>query len=284
MKQSARRSAVSIVLMAAGAGSFVLAGVLAAAPATAAKLPAKAAPPGHNATIKINNIPLDGEAGNDPHVSCPFQLSLVNFDSGGGINNTATVVFAAQPPSGQGVVLPPSEGASSFTFSGPNFSDVYSFAPETLQPLFLQPNQGFHVKVSVSVTTTGLKTTGKATHSKATKKFKVFWLNCAAASPSPTPTESESVSPTPTVTESASPTETATETPTSPGTTVLPTEASRAPSPGTTVLPTKVVRAPLPFTGAPGNSRVLVPMALGFVLTGSGLVGLTRRRSDGAHR
>jgi len=180
MKQVTRRSALSVVLMAAGAGSFVLAGVLAAGPAAAAKTPASAAPPGNNATIKINNIPFDGGNNNEPHVSCPFRLSLINFDHGAGISNSATVVFHAQPPSGT-AVLPPSLGASSFTFPGPNFSDAYSFAPATLAPLFLQPNQGYHIKVNVSVTTSGLKTPGKKTkHSKVTKKFKVFWLQCAA--------------------------------------------------------------------------------------------------------
>ena len=295
MHESVRRPALSIVLLASGAGSLLLAGLLAAGPATAAKLPAVGAPPGNNGTIKINNIPLDGEPGNDPHVSCPFRLSLINFDHGAGISNSATVVFAAQPPSGQGTVLPPSQGASSFTFPGPNFSDTYTFASTTLQPLFLQPNQGYHIKVSVSVTTSGLKTPGKqTTHSKVTKKFKVFWLMCGATSPSPTPTESQSVSPTPTQSESVSPTATSTatesgspsQTPTTPGATVLPTHTSRAPSPGTTVLPTKVVRGPttLPFTGVPlRNWRVLVPLAIGLVLTGMALVGLARRRTGGAH-
>ena len=305
MKDAARRQTFSVVLMAAGAGSFLLAGVLAAGPATAAKLPAAAAPPGNNGTIKINDIPFEGEPGNQPHVSCPFRLSLIGFDHGAGITNSATVVFDAQPPSGHSV-LPPSEGASSFTFPGPNFNDVYSFAPETLAPLFLEPNQGYHIKVTVSVTTAGLKTPGvKTTRSKVTKKFKVFWLQCAAISPSPTPTQTGSVSPTPTttvtgsvsptptttVTGSVSPTATVTgsvspsETPTSPGATVLPTETSRAPSPGTTVLPTRASRSPLPFTGArAGNVGVLVAMAFGFVLSGTGLVGLTRRRHAGNHR
>jgi hypothetical protein len=285
-RASGRGIAVSIGMLAGGAASFLVAGALAAGPATAANGGGpSAAPPGANATIKINNIPFGGGVNNEPHVTCPFQLSLYNFDHGAGVENSATVVFVAQPPSGHGIVLAPAEGASSFTFPGPGFADTYSFDTATLQPLFLQPNQGYHVKVSVSVTSTGIKDTGKkTTHSKVTKKFKVFWLTCAAASPSPTPTVTETVSPTPTVTATAS--VTPTESPSSPGASVLPTETSRAPSPGTTVLGKKVVRPPssLPFTGMPASTKVLLPLALGCVLTGAGLIGLARRMRVGAHR
>jgi hypothetical protein len=281
-RTSGRGLAVSMAMLAGGAASFLVAGALAAAPATAANGGgSSAAPPGANATIKINNIPFGGGVNNEPHVTCPFQLSLYNFDYGAGVENSATVVFTAQPPSGHGVVLAPAEGASAFTFPGPGFADTYSFDTATLHPLFLQPNQGYHVKVNVSVASTGIKDTGKkSTHSKVTKKFKVFWLTCTAASPSPTPTVTETVSPTPTVTVSP------TETPTSPGASVLPTETSRAPSPGTTVLGKKVVRPPgsLPFTGMPASTRVLLPLALGFVLSGAGLLGLARRMRVGAHR
>ena len=291
MRTTTRRGhALSVAMLAGGAASFLVAGVMAATPA-AGKTDSSSAPPGANATIKINNVPFDAGNANEPHVSCPFQLSLYNFDHGSGVNNSATVVYEAQPPSGHGLVLAPSEGASTFTFPGPNFADSYSFADATLAPLFRQPNQGYHVKVSVSVTSTGIKDTGKkTTHSKVTKKFKVFWLTCAAPSPSPTPTVSPTVTPTitptitPTVTPTVSPTETVTVSPTE-TTSVLPTETSRAPSPGTTVLGEKAVRSPrnLPFTGVPASLRVLLPAALGLVLTGGGLLGLTRRIRVGAH-
>ena len=264
---------VSIAMLAGGAASFLVAGVLAAAPATAKSGGSSAAPPGANATIKINNLPFDAGNANEPHVTCPFQLSFYNFDSGKGVANTAKVAFEAQPPSGHFVPLAPSDGASSFTFPGPNFADTYSFSSTTLAPLYLQPQQGYHVKVGVTVTSTGIKVNGKPAHSKVTKKSKVFWLTCKTPSPSPTATPTNSQSPTPTV----SPTQT---------TSVLPTETSRTASPGTTVLPTKAVRPPgnLPMTGlAATGLKVLLPAALGFILSGCGLVGLTRKITKGSH-
>lgn len=278
-----RGHVISIAMLAGGAASFLVAGVMAAAPATAKSAGTSSAPPGHNATIKINNTDVDNNVNNEPHVSCPFTLSGYNFDSGAGVANTATVTYYAWPASGHGQVLTPSDGASKFSFAGPSFRDTYNFSATTLGSLVLQPNQGYHVKVNVSVTTTGLKTTGHATHAKATSKFKVFWLTCTPPSPtqSPTPTL------TPTVTPTVTPTQTVTVPPSqsSQGATVLPTKTSK-PTKGTSVLPTKAVRPSghLPFTGlAPGTMRVLVPTALGFILTGLGLIGLTRPIRRGAH-
>src|SRR5690348_4787487 len=183
-----REHVISITMLAGGAASFLVAGVIAAAPATAKNAGTSSAPPGHNATIKINNVDVDNNVNNEPHVSCPFTLSGYNFDSGSGVGNTAVVTYYAWPPSGHGQVLTPSDGASTFPFSGPNFRDTYTFSTATLGSLVLQPNQGYHVKVNVSVTTTGLKTTGHATHSKVTSKFKVFWLTCTPPTPTQSPT------------------------------------------------------------------------------------------------
>jgi hypothetical protein len=274
-------------MLAGGAASFLVAGAMAAAPATAVSAGTSSTPPGHNATIKINNTDVDSNVNNEPHVSCPFTLSGYNFDTGSGVANTATVTFYAWPLSGHGQVLAPADGASSFSFKGATFRDTYSFSATTLASLALQANQGYHVKVNVSVATTGLRTTGRATHAKTTSKFKVFWLTCTPPTPtqSPTPTLTPTVSPTETVT--VSPTETVTVSPSqsSQGATVLPTKTSK-PTQGTSVLPTKAVRPPgnLPFTGlAPTTTRVLIPLGLGFVLTGLGLIGLTRRIHQGAH-
>src|SRR5438105_6567156 len=113
-----RRGAVMLLLT--GVSSFVVAGIVAAGPATASKGGSggsSGAPPGNNATIKINNVPVDN-VNNDPHVTCPFRLSFYNFDSGSGVSDAAEVTFVAQPPSGKNVVLPPSMGDSSFTFPG----------------------------------------------------------------------------------------------------------------------------------------------------------------------
>jgi hypothetical protein len=92
----------------------------------------------------------------------------------------------------------------------------------------------------------------------------------------------------PTVTPTPTPTLTPTPTPTQTAT-VLPTETATTPSQGTTVLPTKVVKPPtksktLPLTGLPVSTlRVLVPVALGLILTGVGLLALPRRTRVGSH-
>ena len=270
----------AVTLLAAGVTSFVVAGVVAAGPATASKGGSSGAPPGNNATIKINNVPVDN-VNNDPHVTCPFRLSLYNFDSGSGVSNSAVVTFVAQPPSGKNVVLPPSVGDSTFTFPGPNSFMDYSFDPvATLGSLFKQPQQGYHVKVTVKVTSTGVthgkgasaasngKANGKGNgkgngnsnaaggSTKVTTKHKVFWLTCDPTPVTPTPT------PTPTITPS-------------PTTSVLGIHVTRKP-PATHVKAVKVTR--LPFTGI--SSRALAVYGLGmigFVLTGSGLLMLARR-------
>lgn len=251
-----RRSGATLLV--AGVASFVVAGLVAAGPASASKGGGSGAPPGNNGTIKINNTPVDN-VNNDPHVTCPFRLSLYNFDSGAGISNAAVVTFVAQPPSGKNVVLPPSVGDSTFTFPGPNTYQDYSFDPVlTLGQLVKHPQQGYHVKVTVKVTSTGLAHGKSGT--KVTKKHKVFWLTCDPADVTPTPT--------PTVTPTLTPTPT-------PSTSVLGTKHTRKP-PTTHVKGVKVTR--LPFTGI--SSRALAVYAfstVGFVLAGSGLLMMGRR-------
>lgn len=253
----------AVVLLGAGVASFVIAGIVAAGPATASKggngngPNSSGAPPGNNATIKINNVPVDN-VDNQPHITCPFRLSLYNFDSGSGVSNAAVVTFVAQPPSGKNLVLPPSMGDSSFTFPGPNAFQDYSFDALALQAaLFKQPQQGYHVKVTVKVTSTG-GTHGKGkgnNPAKVTTKHKVFWLTCdpgTVVTPTPTPT--------PTV---------------SPTTTVLGEKHTRKP-PTTHVLGLKVTR--LPFTGISNQALEVYGLAtIGFVFTGSGLLLFARR-------
>ena len=268
-----RGRGAAATLIGVGVASFVFAGLVAAGPASASKGGSSGAPPGNNGTIKINNIPVDG-VGNEPHVTCPFRLSLYNFDSGSGVSNAVVVTYVAQPPSGKNVVLPPSLGASNFTFPGPNTYQDYSFDPiATLGPLYKHPQQGYHVKVTVKVTSTVPKgKSGKPTTKVATK-HKVFWLTCDPASPPPTtppPTET----PTPTITPTTTETPTPTVTPT-PSTSVLGEKHTRKP-PTTHVKGVKVTR--LAFTGISSRTLAVYALAtLGFVFTGSGLLVWGRR-------
>ena len=247
-----------VTLLGLGVASFVFAGFVAASPADASKGGSSGAPPGNNATIKINNVPVDN-VDNQPHITCPFRLSLYNVDSGAGVSNSATVTFVAQPPSGQGTVLPPSMGMTSFTFPGPNSFQDYSFDPVgTLGALFKQPQQGYHVKVTVKVTSTG-GTHGKGkgnSPTKVTTKHKVFWLTCDPSTVTPTPTPTITPTPTPT-------------------TSVLGEKHTRKP-PTTQVKGVKVTR--LPFTGISSRALAVYGMSvMGFVFTGSGLLLWGRR-------
>lgn len=254
----------ALMLLGTGVASFVFAGIVAAAPAGATKGGggngggSSGAPPGNNATIKINNVPVDN-VDNQPHITCPFRLSLYNFDSGSGVSNSATVTFVAQPPSGQNLVLPPSVGDSTFTFAGPNSFQDYSFDALALQAaLFKQPQQGYHVKVTVKVTSTGVthgKGKGNGNTTKVTTKHKVFWLTCDPG---------EVVTPTPTPTPTVSPT-----------TAVLGEKHTRKP-PTTHVLGLKVTR--LPFTGISSRALAVYGLAtVGFVFSGTGLLMFARR-------
>jgi len=270
-----RRGRTATTLLVSGVVSFVVAGLVAAGPASADKGGSSGAPPGNNATIKINNIPFDGGVNNEPHVTCPFRLSLYNFDSGDGVSNDAVVTFVAQPPSGKKIVLPPSTGESTFTFPGPDTSQDYSFDPvATLGQLTKHPIQGYHVKVTVEVTSTGIthgnsaasngkangkgKSNGNAnangkangkSGTKVTKKHKVFWLTCdSEVEPTVTPT---------------------------PTTSVLGVKHTRKP-PTTQVKGVTVTR--LPFTGISSRAIAVSAFAMvGFVLVGSGLLLLGRR-------
>jgi hypothetical protein len=286
--KSTRGRRVSLTMLAGGAASFLMAGVMAAGPATADKGGNAGAPNGNNGTIKIGEYLADDTPttnANDPKVGCPFQLSLFNFDSGTGITNTATVNFEAWPPSGKFIPLVATGPANPIVFSTAKWSDSYTFGASELAKMTAGP-QGYHVKVSVSVTTTGIvkgksdaapghdSTPGNSDHGKTLKKHKVFWVTCTP----PTPTQSSSA---PVVTPTSA----------SPTSAVLPTSAvvTPTPSPSTTVLGEKVTRKPapakvtptktdkLPMTGTSDTTRVLLPAGLGLVLTGAGLIGLTRR-------
>jgi len=265
-----------VTLLGAGLASFVVAGVVAAGPATADKGGSSGAPKGNNATIKIDNTPVDN-VNNDPHITCPFRLSLYNFDSGDGVSNSADVTFVAQPPSGKGVVLPPSAGDSTFTFPGPDTYQDYTFDADTLALMTKHPQQGYHVKVTVKVTSTGIthgnanananngKANGKGkangnangnangkSGTKVTTKHKVFWMTCEP--------ETTVITPTPTPT---------------PTTSVLGVKHTRKP-PTTHVKGVKVTR--LPFTGISSRALTIYGLAtVGCLFFGSGLVMMGRR-------
>jgi hypothetical protein len=129
-------------------------------------------PPGNNGTVKIHtveagDVELDSVEANRPHVGCPYSVSFFGFDEG----DIATVTFTAWSPTPGPDLLTDtfdigaddnSGGGSSDGFDG---AKTYKLDFGSIEP---QPQQGFHVKLTVSVTSPGSKT-------PKFNKFKVFW-------------------------------------------------------------------------------------------------------------
>lgn len=179
-------------------------------------------PSGANGSVKVDEIPLDDSTSNQPHVECGFHVQFFGFDEG---DNNATVTFYGWSPSaGDGPVVSPLVGDSTFTFPGgnspsnvPNYAEEYQLDTTGLE----QNDKGeVHIKVDVTVTDAG----GKVFH-----KYKVFWVKACVTdnptetpTPTPTPTVSETPTPSPTEAPTGSPTPTATTTGTpSPGPTAF---------------------------------------------------------------
>jgi uncharacterized repeat protein (TIGR01451 family) len=123
---------------------------------------------GNNGTIKLDGEPLSGGHANHPHLACNLNVEFFGFDKG---TNTADVVIEAQSPSGSGTV-PVANGAPlHFTFTGQGAGGAFDVAKlYTLDTsgLSMHPQQGFHIKWSVSVNG------GNAKH-------KVIWVQPCAA-------------------------------------------------------------------------------------------------------
>lgn len=139
-------------------------------------------PPGNNGTVKIHNLPLDSRPHNQPHVDCPFTVTFFGFDTG----DVAHVLFTAWSPTGKGKTLltdtvfigadDNSGGGSQAGFDG---EKTYTLNFDGIAP---HPQQGFHVKLKVTVTSPGSKT-------PKFNKYKVFWAQpCESSSSSSTTT------------------------------------------------------------------------------------------------
>jgi hypothetical protein len=130
-------------------------------------------PPGNNGTVKIHDgiqdIALDSNPHNQPHVGCPFTVTFFGFDEG----DVATVTFTSQAPSNKGTqLLPPDtvfigadDNSGGGSPEGLDGAKTYALDFDSIVP---HEKQGFHVKLRVSVTSPGSKT-------PKFNKFKVFW-------------------------------------------------------------------------------------------------------------
>lgn len=124
-------------------------------------------PPGNNGTVKVNGIPFNGTVANDPHVDCVFLINFYGFDQGV-LNATAT--FELVPPTGDVVLLTNSTLIGGDPAGGGNDLDGTLTedlnSPIAASGVTAQPNQGFHVRLTVNADgSIGANT-----------KHKTFWV------------------------------------------------------------------------------------------------------------
>lgn len=276
------RRGVSIAAFTAGIVGVITLG------AAAVINPVTAAPKGNNGTVKIANVgDVDGIPDNNPHVGCTFTIEWYNFDVG---NQNASVSFTMQSPTTGAVAV----GGGDTTPTIPGGPGLDKTVAYTLTPdpgIVPQPNQGYHVKVTV--TTPNSK--GNDT------KSKTFWFaGCSVPTTEPTeettppteettepteettlPTEETSATATTTATQpqpghtqhTAHPTHTATATST-------PTSAPPAPADTTPPNPPTRIESGLTSVSSPTESNsVRFPLlALSGLLALLGAAGLRPRR------
>jgi LPXTG-motif cell wall-anchored protein len=230
---SRRLSRIAIATAVVGAGMIAGASI------------AWADPPGNNGTVKINSQDVDSsqDISNMPHVPCDFQVEFFGFDAG----QTATITFTIHPPSGDGDVLLTETRTISNDPAAGGLNDVdevfkYSGTSFGLDRFSAQPQQGFHVKLTV--VSTGVP---------GGQKHKVFWLQCAPPT-TPPPTSPPPTSPPPT----------------SPPPTTAPPSTTEATS-------TSVPAGNLPVTGAGLGGLIAAGVAM--VGGGTALLVLRRRRN-----
>ncbi|HEX7747037.1 MAG TPA: LPXTG cell wall anchor domain-containing protein [Micromonosporaceae bacterium] len=196
---ASRRASLSLrlAILAAACGL----GVTAAASGAAAAESAAQAAAQAKGTVKIDGIDcpvspsacmggVDDDPSNEPHVGCRFAVQFFNFESGA----TADIRFDAQPPSGTTSGIGGRSGVSAF---GDPASETFGAGDLNFTGLEEHPKQGFHVKLTATVTAPDGE--------KVFEKHKVFWTKCAQASPSVSPSVSPTRTtkpPTPSVTTS----------------------------------------------------------------------------------
>lgn len=222
-------------------------------------------PAGNNGTFKVDGLPYSDGMANEPHVSCGFRLKFFGFDEG----QTGDITIAGQAPSGSGVVSSRtgvliSDDAAG---GGPNDPDAvveYTASDLNLAGLTAQPQQGYHLKVTLS------------TDAPGGVKHKVFWYEPCATAPEVGGTEQG-------VTPVVGGTEVTTET-RSGGTTTVPTQvlgvkmnrANDVAADRTEVLGTSMSRSGgLPFTGA--IAGLLAAIGAGIVAFGAVVLLAARR-------
>jgi LPXTG-motif cell wall-anchored protein len=226
---ASRRTSLSLRLAA-----LAVCGLGATAAASGIATAALADAPGANGTVKIDFSPADASRANRPHVTCPFAVQFFNFDE----NQTADISIAAHPPSGMSSQIVAT--ASDVPASPDGVFTTFTEADVNLAGLEEHPNQGFHLKLTATVTEDG----------KTFEKHKVFWLKCAKPTTPPT------------------------KPPTSPPTTPPTTPPTKAPTAPTTS------PGVLPVTGTGNWLGGVAGLGLALLATGTGLMLVRRRQDN----
>ncbi len=107
-------------------------------------------PPGNNGTVKVDGMPFEQSQANEPHVGCAFAIDFFGFDQGA---LTGTATFELQPPTGNDLLLVDSTFIGADPAGGG--TDLDGTLYEDLSAAIAssgateQPNQGFHVRLTV---------------------------------------------------------------------------------------------------------------------------------------
>jgi hypothetical protein len=107
-------------------------------------------PPGNNGTVKVDGAFLAAQ-NNDAHAGCQFQIDFFGFDQG---VPDATVTLELQPPTGSGVLRTDSASIGEDAAGGGTDLDQTLFedlsGAISASGVVAQPNQGFHVSLTVN--------------------------------------------------------------------------------------------------------------------------------------
>jgi hypothetical protein len=136
-------------------------------------------PAGNNGTVKIDGEDIDIAPDNQPHVGCNFRVDWYGFDQGA----VSDVEFALQPPSGWKVILTDrvtlDQGANADNTGGGSEAGWDGSAYYDLKGVLAgakeNPNQGYHVKLTINT---------QPTAQGADVKHKVFWVQGCEIKPS----------------------------------------------------------------------------------------------------
>src|SRR5262245_35650622 len=133
-------------------------------------------PPGNDGTVKVDGEVFDDLPNNEPHVGCVFQVDFYGYDEG---QLFADVTFEVQPPTGNEVILEDNDifigeddHSGGGSEAGPAPSRTYDLT-SVLANFEPQPQQGFHVKLTVNADGS----------QGADVKHKTFWVTGCEAPP-----------------------------------------------------------------------------------------------------